>query len=123
MLKCFHFSLQRPSVPAFIQQRAKLLPEAMAFVFSEVVRAFPCGPSVDGCRLIACDGSDLHYAVNPNEPENYFVVSEQARGYNLLHLNALYDLDSRRYIWTAGVISTRSFSPVVRSMKSMLSLP
>ena len=98
MLKCFHFSLQRPSVPAFIQQRAKLLPEAMAFVFSEVVRAFPRGPSVDGYRLIACDGSDLHYAVNPNEPENYFVVSEQARGYNLLHLNALYDLDSRRYV-------------------------
>ena len=98
MLKSFHFSLQRPSVPAFIQQRAKLLPEAMPFVFSEVVRVFPCGPSVDGYRLIACDGSDLHYAVNPNEPENYFVVSEQARGYNLLHLNALYDLDSRRYV-------------------------
>ena len=74
MLKCFHFSLQRPSVPAFIQQRSKLLPEAMEFVFSEVVHAFPCGAGVDGYRLIACDGSDLHYAANPNEPENYFTV-------------------------------------------------
>lgn len=97
MLKGFHFSLQRPSVPAFIQQRAKLLPEAMAFVFSEVVRAFPCGADADGYRLIACDGTDLHYAANPSEPENYYVTSEQARGYNLLHLNALYDLHSRRY--------------------------
>ena len=98
MLNCFHFSLQRPSVPAFIQQRAKLLPEAMAFVFSEVVKAFPCGTGADGCRLIACDGSDLHYAANPNEPQNYFVSSEQAKGYNLLHLNALYDVDSHRYV-------------------------
>lgn len=98
MLNAFHFSQETPSVPAFIQQRAKLLPEAMAFVFSEVVHAFPCGTGADGCRLIACDGSDLHYAANPNEPENYFTVSEQARGYNLLHLNALYDLDSRRYV-------------------------
>lgn len=97
MLKCFHFSLQRPSVPAFIQQRAKLLPEAMAYVFSEVVRAFPCGAGMDGYRLIACDGSDLHYAANPSEPENYYVTSERAKGYNLLHLNALYDLHSRRY--------------------------
>ena len=98
MLNCFHFSKQTPSVPAFIQQRSKLLPEAMAFVFSEVVHAFPCGAGVDGYILIACDGSDLHYAANPNEPENYFTVSEQSRGYNLLHLNALYDLGSRRYV-------------------------
>ena len=98
MLNCFHFSKQTPSVPAFIQQRSKLLAEAMAFVFSEVVHAFPCGAGVDGYRLIACDGSDLHYAANPNEPENYFTVSEQSRGYNLLHLNALYDLGSRLYV-------------------------
>lgn len=90
MLNCFHFSEQTPSVPVFIQQRSKLLPEAMEFVFSEVVHAFPCGPGVDGYRLLACDGSDLHYAANPNELENYFTVSEQSRGYNLLHLNALY---------------------------------
>ena len=98
MLNCFHFSRQTPSVPAFIQQRTKLLPDAMAFVFSEVVKAFPCGSGADGCRLIACDGSDLRYAANSNELENYFTVSEQARGYNLLHLNALFDLDSRRYV-------------------------
>ena len=98
MLNCFHFSEHTPSVPAFIQQRSKLLPEAMAFVFSEVVHAFPCGAGVDGYRLIACDGSDLHYAANPNEPENFFTASEQTRGYNLLHLNALYNLGSRRYV-------------------------
>ena len=118
MLKCFHFSLQRPSVPAFIQQRAKLLPEAMAFVFSEVVRAFPCGAGVDGYRLIACDGSDLHYAANPNEPENYFTVSEQSRGYNLLHLNALYDLGSRRYV--DALIQPRRQADEVGAFVSMI---
>ena len=118
MLNCFHFSEHTPSVPAFIQQRSKLLPEAMAFVFSEVVHAFPCGAGVDGYRLIACDGSDLHYAANPNEPENFFTASEQSRGYNLLHLNALYDLGSRRYV--DALIQPRRQADEVGAFVSMI---
>lgn len=98
MLSCFRFSQETPSVPALIQQRAKLKPEAMQYVFSEVVKAFPCQKNMNGYRLIACDGSDLHYAANPAEPDNFFRTDEHSRGYNLLHLNVLYDLYSRRYI-------------------------
>ena len=97
MLDCFHFDMGTPTVSALVQQRAKLLPEAMAFVFSEVVKAFPCRKTFNGYRQIACDGSDLHYPANPTETDCYVQTSEQARGYNLMHLNALYDLCTHRY--------------------------
>lgn len=41
MLNCLPFNRDAPTVSALVQQRAKLLPEAMAFVFFEVVKAFP----------------------------------------------------------------------------------
>ena len=44
-----------------------------------------------GYRLLAADGSDIHYPTNPAETENYFSVPD-GRGYNLMHLNALYDI-------------------------------
>jgi hypothetical protein len=97
MLNCFHFSQDTPTVSALVQQRAKLLPEAMAFVFSQVVKAFPCRETIDGYRLVACDGSDLNYPANPLETDTFFQTDENARGYNLLHLNVLYDVCSKRY--------------------------
>ena len=57
-----------------------------------------------GYRLLAADGSDIHYPTNLNEPENYFKVGE-AYGYNLIHLNALYDIKSG--IYTDAVIQMR----------------
>ena len=97
MLNCFHFNVDTPTVSAFVQQRAKLLPEAVAYVFSQCVKAYPCRETLDGYRLLACDGSDLHYPTNPLDTDCYFQTDEQARGYNLLHLNALYDVCSHRY--------------------------
>lgn len=98
LLDAFHFSTQTPSVPAFIQQRAKLSEHAMPFIFSQIVEMFPCSRLPEGYRLLACDGSDLHYAANPAETENYFQTDPHSKGYNLLHLNAMYDLCSRRYV-------------------------
>jgi hypothetical protein len=51
-----------------------------------------------GYRLLAVDGSDLQTPVNPQEKENYFHGEPGTKGYNLLHLNALYDLCSSMYI-------------------------
>lgn len=52
--------------------------------------------------MLAVDGSDLCIAHNPNDTENYFLATENAKGYNLLHLNAMYDLCSRVYVDTIG---------------------
>lgn len=51
-----------------------------------------------GFRLIACDGSDLYTPRNSDDKTTYVQTSPNASGYNLLHLNALYDLCSRTYI-------------------------
>ena len=49
-----------------------------------------------GYRLIACDGSDINIAHNPDDKESYF-TNGNARGLNQLHLNAIYDLLDKIY--------------------------
>lgn len=51
-----------------------------------------------GYRLIAVDGSDLHIATDPDNPDTYFRNGPDKNGFNLLHLNAMYDLCSRLYL-------------------------
>ncbi|MGO4546235.1 transposase [Paenibacillus sp. 2TAB23] len=51
-----------------------------------------------GYRLLAIDGSDLHFATDPTDTDTYFQSQPGARGYNLLHLNAAYDLCNRLYV-------------------------
>lgn len=82
---------------AFVQQRSKLLPEAFSFLFHNLNSAFPAPKLYKGYRLIACDGSDVPIAPNPNEKENYFQTKPGRRGYSKLHLHACYDLCNRKY--------------------------
>jgi hypothetical protein len=47
---------------------------------------------------LANDGSDLHIPTNPNDAETFYQSSPEGKGYNLLHLNAMYDLCNRLYV-------------------------
>lgn len=83
------------SVSAFVQQRAKLLPEALNFAFHE----FNAQTMDDfdkqryrGYKLYAVDGSDIVFATNPLS-EAYMKTQE----YNMYHMNALYDLLNHTY--------------------------
>ena len=98
LLDFWHLDQQTPTGSAFIQQRSKLSQDALPFLFKELNEMFPGRRDIDGYRILACDGSDLHYAANPVDTACYFQTDENARGYNLLHLNALYDLQSKRYV-------------------------
>ncbi|MBY9078989.1 transposase, partial [Paenibacillus sp. CGMCC 1.18879] len=51
-----------------------------------------------GYRLLAIDGSDLQIAANPADTNTYFQNQPGTKGYNLLHLNAAYDLCNRLYV-------------------------
>ena len=51
-----------------------------------------------GYRLLACDGSDLCIAHNPQDETTYFQSTPDSKGFNQMHLNALYDLLSRTYV-------------------------
>ena len=90
-----------PSVSAFSQQRQKLLPDAMDFLFHTFTDSFSTLSTYRGFRLIACDGSDLAIACNPKDKETHRrhnSIERGEKGYNQLHLNALYDLKNRIYI-------------------------
>ena len=48
--------------------------------------------------ILAIDGTDIQIPTNPDEIDSYYPGSNGQKGYNLLHLNALYDLENQTYI-------------------------
>lgn len=91
-------SLTTPSASALVQQRSKLLPETFPYLFHQFNSAFLPDRLYNGLRLIASDGSDINFTRNPADKDNYYEPCHSAKGYNMLHLNALYDLSSRTYV-------------------------
>lgn len=83
---------------AFVQQRGKILPQAFEFLLQEFTSKCANVKRFKGYRLLAGDGSSLNIAHNPNDSETYYRMKHVTQGYNLLHLNALYDLCSRVYV-------------------------
>lgn len=98
LLDYFKYSSDTPTASAFCQQRGKLLLETWDFLFHEFNSCFPPGKKYNGYRLLACDGSDLNIALNPEDVDTYFQSNPTDKGYNQLHLNALFDLCSKRYV-------------------------
>ena len=89
------------SVSAFLQQRDKILPEALEFLFHTFTETFCDMKTFRGYRLLACDGSDLAIAYNPKDSKTYRrhnTIEKNEKGYNQLHLNALYDLQNHIYL-------------------------
>lgn len=98
LLEMFRFNPDTATVSAFYQQRRKILPEAWEFLLCDFNKAFEVSKTYRGYRLLACDGTSLNIARNPDDQENYYQTSPDVKGYNLLHLNAMYDLCERRYM-------------------------
>lgn len=87
-----------PSASAFVQQRAKILPDAFCSIFRRFNACFPDDSSFGGLHLLACDGTDLDFYGSPADSEYYFIPGNAATGCCTLHVNALYSLCSRRYM-------------------------
>ena len=83
---------------AFIQQRAKILPEAFETLFQHFTSKIDEHKLFHGLRLLAVDGSDLKTAANPDDPDSFFPGANGQKPYNLLHLNAMYDLLQCTYL-------------------------
>ena len=83
---------------AFIQQRAKILPEAFESLFRFFVNKIDENKSCIGFRLLAVDGSVLQIAENPDDPDSFFPGINGQKAYNLLHINAMYDLLQHTYV-------------------------
>ena len=98
MLDCLGCKETPASVSALVQQRSKLRPEALEYLFREFTDKCHRPKLYKGYRLLAVDGSDLQFTANPNDPLSYFPGVNGQKPYSFLHLNALYDLNSNLYL-------------------------
>lgn len=98
LLKTFKFYEDTATSSAFIQQRNKIDYRAFEYLFHSFNDSFERVKKYKGYYLLAVDGSKITYQPNPADEENYFQNKENAKGFCQLHLNALYNLLSRRYV-------------------------
>ena len=99
LLDYFDFDVNTPTVSAYTQQRAKVLPEAFEYLFKSFTAANTSNNhNYHGFKLIACDGSDLIIANNPNDAETSWACNQYVDSANHLHLNAFYDVFNRIYL-------------------------
>lgn len=95
----FDYDFETPSNSSFNQRRAQILPEAFEFLFKEFTDTLNNRDNTyNGYKLIACDGSDFCYSADPSDTASYVQTPDDVKGYNRLHLNALYDLLDRTYV-------------------------
>ena len=97
VMEYFGHSLEIPTVSAVTQQRDKILPSGWEHLFAlfrdECTRLYD--PLYQGYRLLACDGSDVNIARDPDDQKTF--ITEGETGYNAIHINALYNPLSLTY--------------------------
>lgn len=97
ILKYFDFNPDAPTQSALIQQRSKLQPQAFEELFYRFTDTLSPDSTLKGYRLIAVDGSDIYIPRNPQDTDTYRITDSYGKGFNMLHLNAAYDLMSNIY--------------------------
>ena len=99
LLDYFDFNANTPTVSAYTQQRSKVLPEVFEFLFKSFTKEnLTHENNYKGYRLVACDGSNLTIATNPNDAETAYKSNQFGTITNHLHLNAFYDVLNRIYL-------------------------
>ena len=93
----FKLKEQTPSASAFVQQRQKLLPSALETLFHRFTDRLRPAKTFRGYRLLAADGSDLKSASWPSDPASYRPGTDRQHGWNLWHMNVLFDLENGVY--------------------------
>lgn len=97
LLRQFGCSASTATSSAFVQQRKKILPIALENLFRDFVSKTAQDDNYKGYKLLAVDGSDIQIPTNLNDKDSLFIPKEGIKPYNLLHLNALYNLLTHTY--------------------------
>ncbi len=97
LLGYFQNRVDTPSASAFAQQRKKLLPSAFADLFHRFTDSLETRNSFRGYRLLAVDGTALKGASYPEDTDAYRPGTQRQHGWNLYHINALFDLENGIY--------------------------
>lgn len=87
-----------PTPSAFVQQRGKLLPKAFETIFHRFNEKFSPHCPINGYNLVAADGSDVRFYGMPDETEYICHPGGGERDCHTIHLNALLNIGSNRYI-------------------------
>lgn len=89
------------SSSAVVQMREKLKPEAFRSLlinFNSQVENMKIPETASGLRLLAVDGSDIQLPMDPDDADSFYPGVNGQKPYNLIHMNALYDLLQRTYL-------------------------
>jgi len=97
LLEHFHTKVDTPSASAFVQRRQKLLSSAFEDLFRQFTDYLHPQKKFRGYRLLPVDGSSLKSAADPKDIDSYRPGTERQQGWNLFHINALYDLENGIY--------------------------
>ena len=98
MIHFFGITQNSASTSAFIQQRKKIFPAAFETLFHLFSENIESNKKYKHFRLLAVDGSDFRTASDPNDPDSFFPGVAGQKSYNLLHLNALFDIVQHIYV-------------------------
>ena len=99
LTEAFDFSADRPSSPAFIQQRAKLKPEAVETLFHRFSDSLDVFHPAGKYRYIAADGSTMSFLSCPERAADEYHTNQgdAVKGCYCAHVTAFYDLDTDIY--------------------------
>jgi len=97
LLRQFGCNSTTATSSAFVQQRKKILPFALERLFHDFVSQTSQEDNYKGYKILAVDGSDIQIPTNLNDRDSLIVTKEGVKPYNLLHLNALYNLLTHTY--------------------------
>lgn len=97
LLRQFGCGLNTATAAAFVQQRKKILPEAFESLFHDFISETSSDDTYKGYQLLAVDGSDIQIATNLTDKDSLFQAENERKPYNLLHLNALYNIKTHTY--------------------------
>ena len=99
ILDFFDHRIESPSLSALIQQRDKIADNLFPSLLTKFNSKFAFEKDYKDYRILACDGSDINFFHNPNDPSTYYRNPGSQKGFNELHIDALYDLCNRRYMY------------------------
>ena len=117
LLGHFRRRIDTPSASAFVQQRQKLLPSALEDLFHRFSDHLRPQKKFRGYRLLAADGSSLKSGAYPADKDAYRSGTERQHGWNLFHINALFDLENG--IYTDVIVQKEHTKHESRALRQM----
>ena len=101
LISAFPKASETPSVSAFFQQRSKLKAGVFDDLFHSLVlsvESLQSPQTFNGLRLLAVDGTDIHIPTDLTHTETLLSLKQGKETYNMLHMNAIYDLLQQTYV-------------------------